>query len=178
MKFETIRTHHPHYPFVEDLFVTAFPENERRPLEKQRTHIDSHPRFSCLLVSEDERPVGFITVWDFGSFRYGEHFAIDPTLRNGGFGARTVQALLSQNDRPFVLEVELPDTELSRRRIGFYERQGFRVWTKDYVQPPYREGDEPLPMYLMIASDGKSGALDTDEVVRTIHREVYGYNKE
>ena len=81
--------------------------------------------------------------------------------------------LLHELPLPFVLEAEVPTDDLSRRRVGFYERQGFRVWDKDYVQPPYRRGGRPLPLYLMVA--GETDAMPpVDTVRRAIYREVYG----
>ena len=39
---------------------------------------------SCLLISENSVPVGFITKWDFGKFLYIEHFAIALDRRGQG----------------------------------------------------------------------------------------------
>lgn len=174
MNITAINTSHPHYAFVENLFLSAFPEDERRPVEDQRRNVDNNEAFRCYLISEDDgRPVGFITLWSLDGFCYGEHFAVDPALRNGGYGGRVMQHLLGELHRPFVLEAEVPADEMSRRRVGFYERQGFRVWDKDYVQPPYRSGGRPLPLYLMVA--GETDAMPSvDAVRRAIYREVYG----
>ena len=101
------------------------------------------------------------------------HFAIDPTLRNGGYGSRVMQHLLAQLDRPLVLEVEVPEDELTRRRVAFYERQGFRICDKDYVQPPYRTGGASLPLYLMVAGDASAELPTLEDVRKGIYREVY-----
>ncbi len=174
MKLTDIKTDHPHYDFVEKLYLDAFPESERRPVEAQRRNVDENGKFHCYLLTEDDgRPIGFITVWQLDGFYYGEHFAIDPALRNGGYGGRVMQHLLSELRLPFVLESEVPADEMSRRRIGFYERQGFRVWDKDYVQPPYCTGGTPLPLYLMVAGETPD-MPSVDDVRRAIYREVYG----
>lgn len=174
MKLTRIKTNHPQYAFVEKLFLDSFPENERRPLEEQRSNTDGNDAFSCyLLTEEDGLSVGFITIWDLDSFYYAEHFAVDPSLRNGGYGSRVMQALLKEMDKPLVLEVELPDNEMSCRRIGFYERQGFRVWSKDYMQPSYRAGGDMLPLYLMMAG-GEDVEPDVQMVKKAIYEKVYG----
>ena len=75
---------------------------------------------------------------------------------------------------PFVLEVEMPADDLSRRRIAFYERNGFTLWRDcAYMQPPYRPEDAPLPMLLMVKGN-LSPEEDFQRVKQTIHREVYG----
>ena len=75
--------------------------------------------------------------------------------------------------RPIVLEVERPIEEMAKRRISFYQRQGFTLWEKDYSQPPYKPGDDFLPMYLMV-----HGELDCEKdfetIKKRIHKEVYG----
>ena len=40
---------------------------------------------------------------------------------------------------PVVLEVEMPTDEMSKRRIGFYERLGFELDNQVYHQPPYAQ---------------------------------------
>lgn len=163
------------YRFMERLMVQSFPPEEYRPLEQLRLYTDTKPAFhNNIVLDSDDTPVGFFTYWDFGTFCYGEHFAIDPARRNGGYGARVIERLCADlAPRPLVLEVEMPDNDLARRRIGFYQRQGFRLWDKPYRQPPYKPGDSFLPMLLMAY-----GALDADraydEVKQRIYREVYG----
>ena len=82
--------------------------------------------------------------------------------------------MLEHIAKPLVIEVETPDNELSIRRIGFYRRNGMRLWEGyDYMQPPYRPAGNALPMLLMSSGDIDPQADYTD-VVSTIHRKVYG----
>ncbi len=163
------------YNFMEQLMVASFPAEEYRPLDQLRLYTDTRPEFhNNVLLDEEGTPVGLFTYWDFGSFCYGEHFAIDPTRRNGGFGKQALEQLCqSIHPRPIVLEVEMPENEMACRRINFYKRQGFALWDKPYLQPPYRPGDESLPMRLM-AYGALDAGRDFDNVRARIHREVYG----
>ncbi len=162
------------YPFVEQLFLSAFPEDERRDTEEQRHNTDHNPVFHCLLAEDNGQPVGFFTYWDFGRYCYGEHFATDPAQRNHGYGSRILTAVLAHIGKPLVIEVELPDSELSTRRIAFYRRNGMQLWQDcDYTQPPYRPTGNALPMLLM-SSPGLTPGQDFAEVVQTIHHCVYG----
>lgn len=165
--------HAAHYAFFEHLLTTSFPPEEYRDLAELRHITDTRPLFHPHLVLEDEKPIGLITYWDFGRFCYVEHFAIDPVHRNGGRGAQVMQLFFSQIQKPVVLEVEPPTEEMARRRIGFYERQGLELWQTDYLQPPYRKGDDYLPLKLMVKGN-LSETEDFEEVKTLIHKEVYG----
>ena len=188
-----IHTSDPSYPWVEQLWLASFPCNERRDTEAQRNNVDSRANFHCLLAEDDGKAVAFITYWHFGDFCYGEHLATDPACRNKGYGAQILSTLHSKlsllpskpstfNSQlstltppmPFVLEVEMPADDLSRRRIAFYERNGFTLWRDcAYMQPPYRPEDAPLPMLLMVKGN-LSPEQGFPRVRQTIHREVYG----
>lgn len=171
-----IKTIDSNYLFVENLFVSSFPIEERRDLPDQRRNIDSNTDFTLLLAEDGGMPVGFFTIWDFGDFSYCEHFATAPTSRNKGYGSRILELVLENLRHPLVLEVELPDNDLSRRRISFYQRHGFKLMdTYHYTQPPYRCGGASLPMHLMVYSPQKA-ALDLNKVATAIHARVYTHN--
>ena len=174
MQFKRITTDNVQdYEFMERLLKESFPSEEYRALEQLREYTDRKKEFYNNVIFDGERRIGFITYWDFGHFYYAEHFATDPTVRNGGYGKRILEALCRHLSRPIVLEVECPDNEIARRRIGFYQRQGFQLWEKEYRQPPYKEGDSFLPMYLMAYGD-LDAERDFEEVRRTLHSKVYG----
>lgn len=162
------------YAFVEHLWQSAFPIEERRDVDVQRYNVDRNDMFHCMLAEDKGQAVGFFTYWDFETYCYGEHFAIDDVFRNQGYGRDVLSALLRHIGKPLVIEVELPSNALSLRRIAFYQRNGLRVWEHfPYVQPPYRTGGSSIEMLLMATSD-----LDPmnvgHKVVRTIYSNVYG----
>lgn len=66
----------------------------------------------------------------------------------------------------------MPLEEMAQRRINFYKRQGFVLWEKEYQQPPYKNGDPFLPMYLMVYGSLQC-KQDFDTVKKKIHKEVY-----
>ncbi len=173
MEIRQIKTDEASYAFVEQLLHDAFPPEERRDTPQQRAYTDQHPLFHCCLISENGSNVGLITYWQFDDFYYIEHFAIDPTLRNGGYGKRALESIEQLLNKPIVLEVEAPTDELSTRRIGFYRRLGFTLCEHPYLQPPYRPGDGELPMFLMTYGDIDMNK-EFERVRDAIHREVYG----
>lgn len=161
-----------HYSFMEELLTAAFPPEEYRELHILREYTDRINNFHNNIIFDDETPIGLITYWDFGHFYYFEHFAINPALRNGGYGKKVLDFLCKELRLPIVLEVEAPVEEMAQRRINFYKRQGFVLWEKEYQQPPYKTGDSFLPMHLMV-----QGSLecerDFSEVRKRIYQEVY-----
>lgn len=160
------------YGYMEKLITISFPPEEYRKLEELRTYTDSKPQFHNNIIFHNDTPVGILTYWDFNRFCYVEHFAIDPSLRNGGYGKQALNLLCQQLGCPIVLEVEMPEEEMAQRRIGFYQRQGFILWEKPYLQPPYKTGDGYLPMLLMAYGDLECGK-DFETVKEHIYREVY-----
>lgn len=172
MTFREIHTTDSSYAQVEQLWLSAFPEAEHRDTAAQRANTDTQPKFHCL-VAEDTQMVGFLTYWDFGTFCYVEHFATLPTVRNSGYGSIILREVLRRAGKPFVLEVEQPDTELSQRRVRFYERNGLTLWQVPYTQPAYREGGASVPMLLM-ATAPLSAEQDFPTIRRTLYTEVYG----
>lgn len=164
------------YDYMERLMVSSFPEEEYRRLEELREYTDTLPDFYNNIIFDGETPVGFVSYWDLGFFCYIEHFAIDSAKRNGGYGQKLLAHLHKRNDKPFVLEVELPEEEMAQRRINFYKRQGYTLWNEEYFQPPYRPGYRNLPMLLM-ANGALESSQDFERVKERIHKTVYGVGK-
>lgn len=161
------------YAFVEQLMHTAFPQEERRDTPQQREYSDNNPLFRSNVILEDGKAIGMISYWKMDGFFYIEHFAIDPTLRNGGYGKRVLEAIKEELQGPIVLEVEEPTDEMSTRRINFYKRLDFILHEKPYMQPPYRKGDSGLPMFLMTCGEIDM-ISDFEKVKKALYKEVYG----
>jgi len=165
------------YSYAEELLVTSFPVEEYRELAEQRHRTDHSSSFSLQIILLDSSPVGFISWWNFTDFLYIEHLAIDPLKRNIGIGEKVLYNTRQLVKLPIVLETELPVTEISKRRIAFYQRNGLQLWERDYLQPPYRKGFPFLPLKLM-ATIELDCTRDYDRIISVIYREVYGVNED
>ena len=75
--------------------------------------------------------------------------------------------------RPFVLEVELPDNAMARKRIAFYERHGLSIVDRSYRQPPYRRGEKGLSLLIM-TTDKAFAEAHFDKIRDNIYANVYG----
>ncbi len=158
---------------VEKTYNASFPEAERRAFSLVRELVDIEQRFSVFTLMKDGEYVGFITAWSFAGFTYIEHFAINPSARNGGVGGQAMRAFMASCGSPIVLEVEIPADEMSVRRIGFYERLGYTLDSHTYFQPPYRKDEPPLEMRLMSYGDINL-RQSFEEVKRNLYLYVYG----
>lgn len=159
-------------PHFEELYVRAFPSEERQDLPNLRDRIAGDGRFYIHALLRDANFIGLLSWWDFDSFLYGEHFATLPEVRGQGLGAAALQYLTQDTaHRPVLLEVEPPVDELTTRRINFYRRMGFSLLDTPYIQPPYRPEDRPTPLQLM--SYGVIEEHELPTIISTIHREVY-----
>lgn len=131
-----------------ELYEDAFPFEERRLLNDQICVLKKDNYHFDVLI-ENKQFIGFILWWDFETHRYIEHFATSVYQRNKGFGKLILTKYIDTNDKPIILEVELPSTSLKVRRIKFYERIGFKLNQHYYEIPPLEEGQTPLQLLLM-----------------------------
>lgn len=157
---------------VRELYESSFPAEERRPWQELVTLLDNEKRFSMLAITADGFFVGFMTLWQLSTTVYGEHFAVVPELRGAGIGGVVLDTLLPRLMKPFVGEVEPPETgPIARRRIEFYARHGLHTFPDFYyLQPPYAPG-LPSVRLLLISN---SPNLDLQATAAEIHHIVYG----
>ena len=159
---------------VRVLNESSFPANERRDYEKLLSLIEENPAFHLYAFTEDDTFTGFLSCWNWGDCRYFEHFAVEPAFRNGGRGAKYLQSVVEMEQSPVILEVEPPTDEMAQRRIGFYRRNGFRLWSDiTYIQPPYSADKEAIELKLMTFGDISLSGEDDFRIVR-IKKDVYG----
>ena len=153
--------------FIERIYTESFPPDERRDFSDVIRLLEENDDFFIVLLSDENKAVGFISYWEWNDFSYVEHFAVDSSCRGSGY------ELLKLINNPAVLEVEKPLDDISQRRIRFYERLGFVLCTRPYTQPPYSPEKQPLELYLM-----SFGKIDLNQVFDTvasrIHQKVYG----
>ncbi|MDO9492768.1 GNAT family N-acetyltransferase [Acetobacterium sp.] len=136
------------------LMECSFPIEEVRPQENAKAQLRDPHYTIWISRNEADLILAFIAEWDLGSIIFLEHFAVEQTLRGGGIGSRMMAAYLSQAAKPVVIEVEDVKTEISERRIGFYQRLGFHLSEYGYDQPVMR-GDisKKIPLKMMTYPD-------------------------
>ena len=87
-----------------------------------------------------------------------------------------LKAYLNRSDKPIFLEVELPENDISVRRIEFYKRLGFYLNDFEYLQPPLQKQHDFLPLKVM----SYPRSVDEMEFINyknTVYEKVYKINK-
>ncbi len=150
------------------LLEEAFDKSERRDYA-DFIRAAKYADYIMFDIMRADTVVGFIGAWTCDDILYIEHLATYAQYRNMGYGATALKLL--QTDYPaIVLEIEPPETDLQKRRRGFYERLGFVMNDCEYLQPPFRADDAPFPLKLMSYPMALS---DAQPVVREIYEKVY-----
>lgn len=117
---------------VSELYEEAYPIEERTETERLLRMIEDCPEMTFnAIMDENDVFAGMAVVWELGICRYLLYLAVLREKRNLGIGAAALSALQMESPLPIILEVELPSDELKRRRIGFYERNGFHIETEN-----------------------------------------------
>lgn len=159
---------------VWEIMYDSFPVDERRTKEAQKSLL-SEDTYSLYGYRKEGQLAAFFAVWEFKDFAFVEHFAVKKEARNGGIGAGLLQQLLRQLNKMVILEVELPESELAKRRIGFYERNGFVQNGYPYVQPALSAEGKPLPLQIMSMPTALDEA-EFENVRDTLYRGAYKMN--
>ena len=141
-------TEHSNFPKAWALYTDAFPEEERRLINSQ-SRIMTHDNYHFDLIFRDDYFLGILLWWEFDDLRYIEHFATLPHYRGKGYGQSILTEFIKRDSKLIILELELPDTAINKRRIQFYKRLGFHLSDHFYQQPPYRKNGLPIQLLLM-----------------------------
>ena len=81
------RINETNFPEIYRIMQASFSDDEYRPYDEQLALFEE-PEYRIYYM-----PAGFLAVWEFESFIYIEHFAVDPALRNSGTGSAMLQEL-------------------------------------------------------------------------------------
>ena len=153
------------------IMQASFPTDEYRPYDEQQALLQ-RPYYRLVTLTEEGHVIAFAATYSFPTFLFVEHLAVAPTHRNRGLGAQLLAQLQQESTVRLCLEVELPENDLARRRIGFYERCGFTFNDYPYTQPPISKGRRPVPLRLM-STDGALTEAAFETIRDTLYRDVY-----
>ncbi|OAD45111.1 GNAT family N-acetyltransferase [Polaribacter atrinae] len=156
------------------LYEDAFPIEERRFIEDQSLVLENEMYHFEVLI-EKKQFMGFILWWDLDTCRYIDHFATATKHRNKGLGKLVLNIFIDKEDKPIILEVELPTCKLNERRIKFYEKVGFKLNLHSYKMPPLRKDQSALQLLLMTYPSSIS-KKDTDLFAQKYHPIIFKNN--
>ena len=156
---------------IYEILESGFPENERRGKERQRA-LFNDPRYRVYGKKHEGSLVAFIAVWELSDYIFIEHFAVKEELRGLGIGGKMLSELKKLYNKPLCLEVEPPESDITKRRIDFYERCGFFLHGYDYIQPSMDVGRAPIPLRIMTSFPALSEG-DFKALRDLLYKEVY-----
>lgn len=149
-------------------YTQAFPHDERRN-ERQFYTLFKNPKVKIFIVQENNDRVGYLILWHFENFYFIEHLEVFPEFRNQNLGSIILKELAKRHPH-LILETE-PDSygEKAEKRIRFYQKNGFSLIDKNYIQPAYEQDKNALNLYLM----SNFSVNDIKNLIKDIHKTVY-----
>ncbi len=154
-----------------DSYEVSFPENERRDRTQFYKLFDNKNTNVISLVQENQN-IGYLILWKLSDFVFVEHFEVFEAFRNKKYGSEILQGLAKVYSQ-LILEIEPAFLdELSNRRYGFYQRNGFQLLDENYIQPSYGKGKPDLSLWLL----GNFNIEDVQKYKDEIYKIVYTLN--
>ncbi len=144
------------------------------PIDEQRSKHDFlalNQKENCVLLAIyfGDNLIGYFVIWQLSSFWFLEYFEIFLEHRAKQYGNQAMKLLL-ENYPNMVLEIEPDVTPIQKKRLLFYQKLGFSVLSKDYLQPSYSNEKKELPLYLLVHLHQQ----ETKSIISEIHLKVYG----
>lgn len=154
------------------LMEESFPKEEYRGYQEQKKLL-YRPEYSIITKKDNESNLlGFISSWEIDKFIFIEHFAVNSSMRGKGIGSEMLKDFIKNSTHSIILEVELPNNEMSIRRIKFYEKLGFVLNYFKYHQMPLRKHCKPIEMYIMSYPKALTPE-DFENIKNSIYKTVY-----
>ncbi len=116
-------------PWLEKLYKSAFPEDERMPFRMMVR--DNGRRNEIHVYTADGEPVGFTVIYSRRDPVYLAYLAVDETHRHEGIGSEIMRRLMAYcSDRVIAADIEecIPGAENEAERLArrqFYLNLGF-----------------------------------------------------
>ena len=145
------------YNQFKTLYSSSFPIFEQRTQEQQAWAFEQ-AEYHLSGYTDEGKWIGFISYWEFDSYIYIEHFAIDSGLRGQGYGSKVLKAFVEQKGKVILLEIDPIVDDVSAARLRFYTHCGFHTNPYPHRHPAYREGCQPHPLVVLTAPQSISEA--------------------
>ncbi|MEG0797079.1 MAG: GNAT family N-acetyltransferase [Odoribacter sp.] len=160
-----------------EVYTEAFPPEERRRIEQLKYLMKTQANMYFNAIECDGVLAGLFVYWDFTEFYYLEHLAVYGEMRNKKIGQQVLDWIKEHLKGSRLLEVEPADNEIAIRRIHYYQRNDYKILTKDYVQPSYDGTRSSLPLWIMGNEEYTDQSL-LKKHVEMIKEQVYNIPRE
>ena len=134
---------------VWQLYTSSFPQHERRSINSHRRACEN-PDFHTCIACEEGNLLALLFYWKHLDMIYLEHLAVNPLLRGNNIGTSLLQNFINQNPQcKIILEIDPPIDEISKNRLHFYERIGFKLTDYPYTHPSYAINGKVHPLRIL-----------------------------
>lgn len=149
-------------------YCSSFPEDERRN-EKDFWDLFNNPNTEILFIFNEENFIGYLIIWKFPQFIFIEHFEVFEEFRGQKLGSKILETLHKKHQN-IILETEPAIlNQIAERRVNFYQRNGYSILKKNYIQPKYSEEKNNLELWLM----GTFVPENLEQSISEIYKIVY-----
>ena len=124
-----------------------FPEKEQKEYNYMKQAI-IQGKINVIVQKEEGTIIGALCYVLLDAYAFIDYLVIVNQHQGKRLGEKILQHFISLMDRPIVLEVELPDTPIAKRRIAFYQRQNF-ILNEYYYEVP-ENGLRPTCTFLLM----------------------------
>jgi GNAT superfamily N-acetyltransferase len=175
-----------------DIYLTYFPPQETRPLEKTISMIQKDDNYHILVAIQHETVIGISLFYIFPSLKFGllDYMAIIKEFQGKGIGSKLFNftfdifssgisdgiGLLMEIQKDNVQNIE--ENKIRKNRIKFYINLGCKFLHGINYLLPSQIGGQPEEMYLMIKPIKNIKSLskfDIFKIVKAIYSNIYDY---
>lgn len=153
---------------IHEAYCSTFPVEERRN-ENQFQQLFSNKKALVFSLVNGIDNIGYLIGWEMSYFIFVEHFEVFPEYQNQKFGSEILKELYRKYSK-IILESEPENlNEIAKRRLNFYQKNGFSILKENYLQPPYENGKNPVQLWLL----GNFQPENLDRIQEEIYDIVY-----
>ena len=152
----------------------AFPPAERRSEEKF-LRLMKLENFFLEGIEYEGKTYGMVAYWIFDDFIFIDYLAMHSSSRGSGLGTKFLSFFKEKfTGKQIILEIEHPETEIQKRRVCFYERNGFHYNDEIFVMPQISGNSNEEKVLLNIMSlPHILTKNEYDNVIKTLIENVY-----
>lgn len=130
-----------------EIYNNSFPLFERRTIKNQ-LEVMKNNNFNCIVIINYNSVIGILFYWELDKYIYIEHFAIEKEHRGRNYGSSVLRKFEKTN-KIIILEIDPPIDEISKRRLNFYSRLGFKLNDYKHYHLSFRKNHKPYLMKVL-----------------------------
>lgn len=138
-----------------DIYKVSFPVNEQRNYAQQEKAF-ADARYYLLTMIEDGKVLSFVAYWDFNTYIYIEHLAVNPELRGKNIGSHMLNRFAEKAGKTILLEIDPVKDEVSEKRLRFYQKLGYKMNPYPHFHPAYNSVYPPHELLVLSYNKGIS----------------------